>query len=301
MRSEEKKVKPEPAEPAGVDPGAACCPANAEKTVRNDAHAAEPHRSGCMVCGAGLVYSATGRDSSCHYCGTTVQACARCANGHFVCDRCHGADAVGIIRNVCLNSTRTDLVALMQAIRSHPGFRTHGPEHHSMVPAVVLTALRNSGCSITYEEFTTAIQRGQTIGGGSCAFLGACGAAVGIGIAFSLLLEATPYDGEKRQMAQQATHRALGAIAALNAPRCCQRDSWLALREASTLVQEICGVSLEASPFPCGQHRQNRECIRERCPLWPANLPEDGRLAGCGRDLPPVGVEAGSQEALGGD
>lgn len=125
-----------------------------------------------------------------------------------------------------------------------------------MVPAVVLTALRNSGFPLRYEEFSTAIQRGQTIGGG---------------IAVSLLLEGTPYDGDKRQPAQQATHRALGAIASFNAPRCCQRDSWLALREASALIRELAGIPLTADPFACGQHRRNRECIHEQCPLWPAN------------------------------
>ncbi len=259
------------AETASVDREAACCPAAAEKMAGDGAHGEGPHRSGCTVCGAALVYSATERDSSCHYCGTTVLANARCANGHFVCDRCHGADAMGIVKNVCLRSTQTDLAALMQAIRRHPGFRTHGPEHHFMVPAVILTALRNSGFSLTYEEFSTAIQRGQTIGGGSCAFLGACGAAIGVGIAVSLLLEATPYDGDKRQTAQQATHRALGAIASFNAPRCCQRDSWLALREASNLIRELSGISLTADPFACGQHRRNRECIHAQCPLWPAN------------------------------
>lgn len=258
-------------EPASADRSPACCPATAGKTALNDADGEQPRRSGCTVCGAGLVYSGTDQDSSCCYCGAVSRANARCANGHYVCDRCHGADAVRIIQEVCLRSLQTDPAALMQAIRTHPGFPIHGPEHHPMVPAVILTALRNGGCAVTYREFITAIHRGQTIGGGSCAFLGACGAAIGAGIAVSLLLEATPYDGDKRQMAQRATFRALGSIASFNAPRCCQRDSWLALREASALIQELSGVSLPAGPFPCAQHPQNRECIREQCPLWPAN------------------------------
>lgn len=103
----------------------------------------------------------------------------------------------------------TDPVVLMQTIRSHPHFRMHGPEHHAMVPAVILTALRNRGCFVTHEQFTTAIQRGQTIGGGSCAFCGACGAAIGVGVATSLLLGATPYDADKRQAAQKPHMRFL--------------------------------------------------------------------------------------------
>jgi uncharacterized radical SAM superfamily Fe-S cluster-containing enzyme len=246
-----------------------CLPAT-RKTVQETVQSEEPHRSGCMVCGADLIYSESGRDNSCHYCGQVVLANAWCTNGHFVCDACHRADAVEIIKKVCSHSRETDPVALMQTIRSHSHFRIHGPEHHSLVPAVILTALRNSGNSVTDEQIITAIQRGQMVAGGSCAFLGACGAAIGVGIAVSLLLGANPYDGDKRQTAQRATQKVLGEIASYNAPRCCQRDSWLALKVASTLLQEYTGKSLAVRLLTCEQFSENKECIHERCPLWPS-------------------------------
>jgi len=246
-----------------------CCPPATEKVAQKAAERGKTHQSGCMVCGAALVYFETNRDQTCHYCRQTVQANAACTNGHFVCDHCHSADAVEIIRNVCLQSQQADPVALMQVIRSHPRFPVNGPEHHAMVPAVILAALRNCGQSITDQQIITAIQRGQTIIGGSCAFLGACGAAIGVGIAVSLLLGATPYHGDKRQAAQQATQTALGRIASLNAPRCCQRDSWLALREASALFHEYTGIWLTVNPFACEQFPKNKECINQQCPLWP--------------------------------
>lgn len=116
----------------------------------------------------------------------------------------------------------------------------------------------------------TAIQRGQTIAGGSCAFLGACGAAIGVGVALSLLLGANPYDGDKRQIVQRATQAVLGEIASYNAPRCCQRDSWLALKEASTLLQKYTGKSLAVRLITCEQFSKNKECIHDQCPLWPS-------------------------------
>ncbi|OPY06694.1 MAG: Ubiquinone/menaquinone biosynthesis C-methyltransferase UbiE [Syntrophus sp. PtaB.Bin001] len=230
----------------------------------------EPHRSGCMVCGAELIYSGTNRDSLCHYCGLTLPANVSCANGHFVCDSCHSADAVEIIKLVCLNSREADAVALMQTIRSHPRFRINGPEHHSLVPAVILTALRNIGNDITDEQIITAVQRGQTVAGGACAFLGACGAAIGAGIAISVLTGANPYDGEKRQFVQQATQKVLEEISSYNAPRCCQRDSWLALQAASVILKEKLGKLMIASrSLVCKQFTKNKECILNRCPLWP--------------------------------
>lgn len=221
-----------------------------------------------MVCGEPVVYSAIREERRCHYCGRLLASNAWCVHGHFVCDACHGADAVQVVREVCLHSRETDAATLMQTIRSHPRFPMHGPEHHSLVPAVILAALRNGGERVTEAQIKEAVERGRTIAGGACALLGACGAAIGVGIALSLLTGADPLHGDTRMIAQQATWAALGEIAAMSAPRCCQRESWLALMTASGLVREVTGGSLAVSHIRCAQSAQNRECIRESCPLW---------------------------------
>lgn len=228
------------------------------------------HKSGCMVCGADITYAEATRASACHYCGRLISSNAQCVHGHFVCDRCHGANAVEVVTQICLQSGERDAVALMQSIRAHPRFGMHGPEHHALVPAVILAALRNDGQVVPDDRILAAIQRGQSIPGGACAFLGTCGAAIGVGIAVSILLGASPYDGRKRQTAQQATRRALERIASLDAPRCCQRDSWLALQEASGFLRECLGLYLIVNQvIQCEQIARNKECIQDRCPLWP--------------------------------
>jgi ubiquinone/menaquinone biosynthesis C-methylase UbiE/ribosomal protein S27E len=224
----------------------------------------------CMVCGAKLVYSEVNTNMSCHYCGQTSASNAHCTNGHFVCDPCHRTDAVEIIKHICLNSRETDAAVLMQKIRAHPHFSIHGPEHHSLVPAVILTALKNSGNAITHEQITTAIERGATVAGGACAFLGICGAATGVGIAFSVLLAATPIDGDKRQEVLRVTQKLLGDISSYAGPRCCQRDCWIALRSAAELLHEKMGITLDVSAIQCEQYPKNKECIFKKCPLWPS-------------------------------
>lgn len=232
--------------------------------------AEDTHKHGCMVCGEELAYLVFPRENTCHYCGRIQPSDAQCAAGHFVCDVCHSAGALEIITQVCRYTEKRDAVAIMQAIRSHPGFHMHGPEHHALIPAVILAALRNNGHTVPDDWIVAAIRRGQAIQGGACAFLGACGAAVGVGIAVSLLLEANPCDGSKRQAAQRATQRALGRIASFDAPRCCQRDSWLALQEASGFLQENHGMGLIVDHrIICAQIHRNKECIRDGCPLWP--------------------------------
>ena len=234
------------------------------------APAAQPE-TGCLVCGAQLVDQSVNEPLACHYCATETPANARCAAGHFVCDTCHRAGALEAIEQVCLSHPEGGAADIMQRIRSHPRFKMHGPEHHAMVPAVILAALRNAGVPVTDEQLRSVVQRGATVPGGACGFLGVCGAAAGVGVAASVLLEATPVQGDKRQQVQNIVVRVLGDIAAVqSAARCCQRDCWIALERASQLFAEELGVRFEVGATPwCEQFGRNQECALGACPLWP--------------------------------
>ncbi len=254
-----------------VEQGAGCCCfAPPEEQGANPGTAKLTDREGCLVCGAPLEYLTTAEPARCHYCGRELSASGRCTAGHFVCDTCHSQDAIAAIRSICAVATETDMVALMRRLRAHPAVAIHGPEHHALVPAVIVTAARNAGLALDESHLETAIARGRTIAGGACAFMGACGAAIGVGSAFSTLLGATPYDGDHRQAVQQLVGRALARIASLEAARCCQRDCWLALQEAAASSPDLLGVRLPADePIVCAQIAQNKECLGTACPLFP--------------------------------
>lgn len=225
----------------------------------------------CMVCGVGLQYLEGDRDEVCHYCGEMKLANAVCENGHFVCDPCHSRDALEVIESHCLQSTERDMVALMKRIRRHVAVPVNGPEHHSLVPAIVVTAYRNAGGNVSDNDIRTAIQRGATVVGGACAFMGVCGAVSGVGIGLSIILGVNPVLPAGRQAVQQATGKVLAEISKFEAARCCQRDCWIALRVAAELSQELLSIPLAAdADLECSQFRQNRECIRGECPLWPS-------------------------------
>lgn len=230
------------------------------------------HAAGCMVCGVPLVYPATGKDETCYFCQKTGPANAVCKNGHFVCDTCHSAGGKKAIEEICLHTKEQDLIKLFKNIRKHPAIPMHGPDYHSLVPAVILTAYKNSGGKIENRDILTGIQRGSTIAGGACSFLGVCGAAAGVGIAFSIICRANPYLGEERQFIQQITGRVLSEIAKFKAPRCCQRDSWIAMQKTVELAEEFLDIALSATQeLRCNQFAENRECIGDKCPIWPNN------------------------------
>jgi MoaA/NifB/PqqE/SkfB family radical SAM enzyme/SAM-dependent methyltransferase len=229
----------------------------------------ERKSEGCMVCGTDLHYFTETQEMECSYCGRIFAANGCCEQNHFVCDSCHRENGLEVIRTICTGTGETDLIALLELIRSHPAIPMHGPEHHAMIPGIILACYRNSGGDIKEEVILTGIRRGADIPGGVCGFWGACGAAVGAGIAVSIILAATPLTPSARQAAQSFSARILAVISQYRGGRCCQRETWLALIETARLSEEMLTVPMEAKgSIHCEQYLRNKECIRKQCPLW---------------------------------
>jgi len=223
-----------------------------------------------MICGMPLVYGEE-EELSCYYCGRSMLTAARCEGGHFVCDQCHTADHLEFIKSICAHTTETDPIALFVAVRESHLFPIHGPEHHALVPAAFLTAYRNKHGGLKRSRVDAAIERGASLPGGTCAYWGGCAAALGAGIAYSVILEATPLSCEPRSTVQALVSKVLARIAQYAAPRCCQRESYLALLTACELSHKYLPHALPASaPPPCGQTKLNRECLARDCPFHPA-------------------------------
>jgi len=226
--------------------------------------------TGCLICGAPLVYLADLEDRACARCETVKGANAVCEEGHFVCDACHVRDPKGLIRTVCTSTRETDMLRLLQEIRSDSRFPLHGPEHHALVPAVILATYRNLGGRITERDILAGIERGLSIPGGSCGFMGICGAAVGVGVAFSIILGGNPLTQKPRQVVQRTVSEIIGVLAEQEAVRCCRRECFLALLEAARLSEDFLPVNLWADEAsPCEQYPGNAECSRTGCPFFP--------------------------------
>jgi hypothetical protein len=175
-----------------------------------------------------------------------------------------------MLKTVCMQTQETDMVSLFQEIHGHPVVPLHGPEHHSIVPAVILACYRNVGGEITEADLDTAISRGQSLVGGACGFMGICGAAVGVGIAYSVIMQSTPLQAQRRQISQRVVAKVLDEIAKYEAARCCQRDSVVALGMAADLSETMLPITLpEPDLVVCAQSHLQKECIGLDCPLFP--------------------------------
>ncbi len=240
-----------------------------KRILRVSAKAAEGQKDNCAICGKPLVYFAREKELECAVCRQTKPAGCACEDGHFVCDTCHSGGGAAI-RRLLQESAEQDPVVLLNQMYRLPEVHLHGPEHHSIVPCVLLAAYRNCGGEIDLvKALEEAWKRGQKLPGGACGYLGVCGAAAGAGIFASLVSGATPLTPEAWAAPQRLTATCLEAIASIGGPRCCKRTSRIALEQAAAFSEREFGVRIPVSRPPCAHWPWNTECIRGRCPFWP--------------------------------
>lgn len=152
------------------------------------------------------------------------------------------------------------------------GFPLHYPVHHFLVPAVLLAAVReaqNADKGLFIRNLDLAKERSRQVPGGSCGFFGACGAAVGIGIFWSVLTDSTPYSKETWALANQETGKALTSLSELGGPRCCKRCTWRSIESTLPEIEKQFDIRLPTSKIACTFHDQNNECLHAYCPYHP--------------------------------
>ncbi|WP_227765523.1 DUF5714 domain-containing protein [Zhaonella formicivorans] len=226
---------------------------------------------GCLICGEELVYGSAWRLNTCLYCGRTQHSTIYCPNGHFICDNCHRQEAIEVLKRVCLDSNSKDPVALANKLMAHPSFKMHGPEHHALVPAVLVTAYGNITGETGESHILEAIARGATIPGGMCGNFGACGAGIGAGVAMSVIAGATPLSTGSWGEANLMTAHVLKSIGEKGGPRCCKRCTWTALTAAMNFLEEKRGVHFDktATEGNCTHFQRNKQCQRSKCVFFP--------------------------------
>jgi len=221
----------------------------------------------CLICKAPLEYLEVGLEMECAVCHKKEESKTRCINGHYVCDGCHtrGIDA---IIGVCLSEGSRDPFIILSKLMALPFCHMHGPEHHIMVGASLLTAYKNSGGELDLEKALTEMQsRGRKVPGGTCGFWGACGAGISAGMFISIVTGSTPLAGKEWGLSNKMSSRALGTIGEIGGPRCCKRDSFMAITEAVAFVRENLGVKMELSPISCEFSHKNNQCLGAKCPF----------------------------------
>lgn len=223
----------------------------------------------CLICGAPLEYLSSDVPMTCHLCGKTESSKTRCVQGHYVCSECHMSGMDSII-GLCLQEKSTDPLAILEKMMGQPFCHMHGPEHHVMVGAALLTACRNAGLSLDLDKaLREMLRRGKQVPGGACGYWGACGAGLSTGMFASIAMGATPLAKDAWRLSNRMTSLALEKISAHGGPRCCKRDSYLAVLAAVDFAAEHLHVQLTKSEPRCSRFGMNNQCLGIACPFHP--------------------------------
>ena len=193
----------------------------------------------CLICKAPLEYLESDELMECAICHKKESSKTRCIHGHYVCNDCHTAGLDTII-GLCLAETSRNPIEIIEKMMAQPFCHMHGPEHHVMVGAALLTAYKNAGGELNLPKaLNEMMSRGKSVPGGACGFWGACGAGISTGMFVSIISKSTPL--------------AISILAAVD------------------FVKEHFGVEMERPEVICRYSAKNNQCIGRRCPFSPAN------------------------------
>jgi hypothetical protein len=176
-----------------------------------------------------------------------------------------------LIENFCNNTESVDPIEIANFLMRNTIIKMHGPEHHYLVPAVMLSAYYNhTGTQHKKKAFLkVARKRAESVLGGFCGTHGNCGAAVGTGIFISIVTGNTPLAEKEWQLSNTVTGKSLLTIAEQGGPRCCKRDSYIAITVAIDFLEEQFNLSLPKNPIICDFSEKNKQCKLHDCQYFP--------------------------------
>ena len=227
----------------------------------------ERKRGACLVCGENLTYYPKAVEMECVFCGKKEFSHVSCEKGHYVCDACHAKKGIEVIMEICQKTNSKNPVEIARKIMEDPYIYMHGPEHHVMVGAVLLTAYRNSGGDIDLKEALEEMkERGSQIPGRRVRLLGvlrsrsqhrdlyeycngshaSCGTLLGAG---------KPDNG-------QGLWRAIGSLEDPGAAA----GYITAIRKAAEMTAKELGWKWTARQNRLRFSEENQQCLKKACP-----------------------------------
>lgn len=167
--------------------------------------------------------------------------------------------------------TGADAGELLERLMADENCPAFGPAHHALVGAALLAcSWRAVGKGELGDALDELFDRASCVPGAACAKWGVCGAAASCGMAFAILSGNAPLKKEGWGEGQRMVAQILAAIADAGAPRCCKRDSRIAVRVASSWFNDQLHSRLvESEPVRgCAVCKQNSACLGSGCPFF---------------------------------
>lgn len=185
-------------------------------------------------------------------------------------------DATKYIMEECLstyeNSDEIKVTELTLRLMDSPVLNMHCPQHHFLIPATMLTAAykaQGRPIDMLRDDLIEAMMRAKNILPAFCGLYGSCGAAVGLGIYSSILNDSDQYSFHTWALTNRIVGECLVEIAKVDGPRCCKRNSFIALIAGEKFTRDEFGLEIGATEsIECTHSERNEECKGLECPFF---------------------------------
>jgi len=174
------------------------------------------------------------------------------------------------IVEACLLEKSKNPIEIFGNIAKMDYVRIHGPEHHVLDGAALLTAFSNAGGKIDLQNsLYELMRRGLQMPGATCGMWGVCGAVSSMGAALSIIDGTGPLSLDASWgKHMEFTSEALYSLSQVGGPRCCKRDAYLSFQKAIQYVNKNYDVELQNKKIECCFSEKNEQCIKEKCPFY---------------------------------
>jgi len=174
------------------------------------------------------------------------------------------------IIEACLQEKGTNPIDIFYNVAQMDFVRIHGPEHHVLDGASLLTAFYNAGGNIDLpSSLNELMKRGLQMPGATCGMWGVCGAVSSMGAALSIIDGTGPLTSDASWgKHMEFTSKALYSLSQVGGPRCCKRNAFLSFQKAIQYINENYDVELEYNNIECCFNEKNEQCIKGKCPFY---------------------------------
>ena len=178
-------------------------------------------------------------------------------------------DQYEYVKQSCLKSTTKNPIELLNQIMSNDDIPMHGPIHHSLDGACLLSCLHACGCNFDLEKaLDEMIERGKKMPGATCGQWGVCGSVSSLGASLSIFHQTSPLSNDEYYKDHmKLTSLILNKMSEIGGPRCCKRNAYLSMLTAIDFIYEKYGIALEKQDVKCNFSTKNHQCIGIRCPF----------------------------------
>ncbi len=170
----------------------------------------------------------------------------------------------------CVESKEINPIKLFHKLAGKDYIRIHGPEHHILDGACIMTAYYNTCGNIDLRSgLEKLVTEGIRMPGATCGLWGVCGSVTSVGAALAIIEGTGPLsedDSFGHHMGY--TSNTLQRMSEIGGPRCCKRHAFIAISEGIGYLNKRFSLKIPNDDIKCGYFVRNAQCLKTKCPFY---------------------------------